>query len=206
MKRLLLSILLIAVQHASAQEFHLVFLNKKDDKAYLPDEDVKKLMDGHMANINRLAQEGKLWAAGPFDGGGGLFIFKTSSLEDVKSWILTDPAVKAERWNVEIFPYQPRTGSVCAVGEKYEMTNYFFIRYASTKRGNDAPHTDYLASSFGNTRIAEGLLGEAGGSILVLREEPATEILEKDPSVRDGLLTYAVKKIFIARGSFCEPK
>jgi uncharacterized protein YciI len=200
MKKLCVLLLLMYCFQAAGQEFHLVFLNK----AVLPEEEVKKLMDGHMANINQLAKEGKLWAAGPFDGGGGIFIFKTASLDDVKSWILTDPAVKAERWNVEIFPYRPRTGSVCMVGEKYEMTNYLLIRYSPKRAGSD--HRDYLGSSFGTSIIAEGDLGEGAGSIVVLREEPKTSVLDQDPAVKSASLTYAVKKLFIARGSFCEPK
>lgn len=206
MRKLCVLLLVMSCFLASGQEFHLVFLNKKEDKAALPEEEVKKLMDGHMANINQLAKEGKLWAAGPFDGGGGIFIFKTASLEDVKRWILTDPAVKAERWNVEIFPYRPRTGSVCMVGEKYEMTNYFFIRYSPKRAGSDQDHRDYLRSSFGTNVIAEGELGEGAGSMVVLREEPETRTLDLDPAVKSALLTYTVKKLFIARGSFCEPK
>lgn len=206
MKKLCALLLFMYCLQAAGQEFHLVFLNKKEDKAALPEEEVKKLMDGHMANMNRLAKEEKLWAAGPFDGGGGIFIFKTASLDDVKSWILTDPAVKAERWNVEIFPYRPRTGSVCMVGEKYEMTNYFFVRYSPKRAGSDQGHRNYIGSSFGTNVIAEGELGEGVGSILVLKEEPQPTILDQDPAVKNSSLTYAVKKLFIARGSFCELK
>jgi uncharacterized protein YciI len=206
MKKLLVIILVMCCVNASAQEFHLVFLNKKEDKTTLPEEEVKKLMDGHMANINRLSKEGKLWAAGPFDGGGGIFVFKTSSLEDVKSWMLTDPAVKAGRWNVEMFPYWPRTGSVCVVGEGYEMTHYSFIRYSQKQVDADKGHSEYLQSVFGNHIIAEGHLGEGSGSILVLREEPAKEVLDQDPALKNSSLTYTVKKLYIARGSFCEPK
>lgn len=187
-----------------AQEFHLVFLNKKEDKAVLPEEEVKKLMDGHMANIERLAKEGKLWAAGPFEGGGGIFIFKTKSLDEVRGWISTDPAVAANRWNVEIFPYLPRSGSVCTVGEGYTMTNYFFVRYAVTSTKSDATqlHLDHLK---GSTKvIAEGGLGSNQGSILVLSEEPTIEWMNADPAVKNGSLLPSMKKLYIAKGSFCE--
>ncbi len=206
MKRIYVLMLVICFQQTVAQEFHLVFLNKKEDKAVLPEDEVKKLMDGHMANINRLAKEGKLWAAGPFDGGGGIFLFKTSSMEDVKSWILTDPAVKAERWSVEIFPYYPRTGSVCSVGENYEMTNYFFVRYWSKQATPDNAHREYILTTFNGRVVAEGQLGEGNGSILVLRDEPQSTDLDQDPSVKGSRMSYSLKKLFIAKGSFCEPK
>jgi uncharacterized protein YciI len=208
-KVLTISILLMLCQPLRAQEFHIVFLNKKEDKAALPEEEVKKLMDGHMANINRLAKEGKLWAAGPFDGGGGLFIFKTSSMEDVRGWILTDPAVAAGRWNVEIFPYVPRSGSVCSVGENYVMTNYFFVRYTMAPGKSDAVeiHRNYIAGSGKQaTVVAEAGLGEGNGSILVLGEEPAKEWLNGDPSVKAGNLVPSLKKLYIAKGPFCEPR
>ena len=63
-----------------------VFLNKRTDLPALPKEESDKLMEGHMANIERLAKEGKLVVAGPFEGGGGIFVLKTNSVEEAKSW------------------------------------------------------------------------------------------------------------------------
>ncbi|MEO6656193.1 MAG: YciI family protein [Pyrinomonadaceae bacterium] len=54
---------------------------------------------GHMANIGRLADEGKLAVAGPFEkndkGYRGLYIFNVTTLEDAKKIVETDPAVKS---------------------------------------------------------------------------------------------------------------
>jgi len=188
-----------------AQEFHIVFLNKKEDKANLPEEEVKKLMDAHMANIERLAKEGKLWAAGPFEGGGGIFIFKSASAQDVRNWIQTDAAVAAGRWNVEILPYLPRIGSVCTVGEGYEMTNYFFVRYAAGPATRDMleAHNQYLNSK---AIIAEGGFGDGNGRMTVFKEDPTATWLNEDPAVKGGYFVPGMKKLFIARGSFCEAR
>lgn len=203
---LLLTALFLGGWNLSAQDFHLVFLNQRADKPELPESEVKKLMEGHMANINRLASEGKLWAAGPFDGGGGIFIFKTSSLQDVKDWVLTDPAVQAGRWNVEMFPYFPRTGSVCRVGETYEMTHYFFVRFTGPSNRTEE-HRNYIASSsMKESVITEAGLGDGNGSILILKEEPSSTWLNDNPAVKDGKWSPVLKKLYIARGSFCEPK
>ena len=79
MKKLLLPILLIICATSFAQnKFTFVFLNNKADKAVLSKEEVDKIMEGHMANINKMAKEGKLIAAGPFEGGGGIFIFNST--------------------------------------------------------------------------------------------------------------------------------
>jgi uncharacterized protein YciI len=51
---------------------------------------------GHFANINRLAKEGKLALAGPFDGVDGwrgLFVMATSDIEEARGWVATDPVV-----------------------------------------------------------------------------------------------------------------
>jgi uncharacterized protein YciI len=198
---------------AQTPEHIFVFLNKKADKAELPEEEVKKIMDGHMANINRLAKEGKLIAAGPFDGGGGIFIFKSNSIEQVHEWLKTDPGVQANRWNVEVLPYYPRLGSVCAVGESYKMVTYQFIRYTPniTKYNiNQLPlifnkHHDYLNTLRGSEKvITEAIFGDSDGGILVIDGELTQEVIEKDPAVMEGLLDVDVKKLWIAKGAFCE--
>lgn len=54
---------------------------------------------GHMKNIGRLADEGKLAVAGPFMKNDknyrGLYIFNLTNLEDAQKLVETDPAVKA---------------------------------------------------------------------------------------------------------------
>ena len=68
-------------------------------------EETKKLQEGHMANINRLAESGKLVLAGPFIDGGdrrGVFIFKVDTLQEAQTLTETDPAVKAGRLKIEL--------------------------------------------------------------------------------------------------------
>ena len=167
-----------------------------------------------MANISRLAQEGKLIAAGPFEGGGGIFIFNTTSVEEATSWLSTDPGVQANRWNVEILPYTPRTGSVCKANPPYEMVNYHFIRFTAIVTKSTAQnypdilkrHDEYIKAKFSSTGniITEGIFGDADGGILVLKGDLQKEIFDTDPGVQEALLQVDVKKLFIAKGSFCE--
>ena len=62
-------------------------------------EEKSNLFKGHMANINRLAQEGKLVVAGPFLKNDrnyrGIYIFNVSTIEEAKVLVATDPAIKA---------------------------------------------------------------------------------------------------------------
>jgi uncharacterized protein YciI len=215
MIKLLSALFIVFSQALFAQtpELIFVFLNSRTDKAVLPEAEVKKIMDGHMANIERLAKEGKLISAGPFDGGGGIFIFKSKSIEQVNEWLKTDPGVVANRWRVEVLPYFPRVGSACAVGEPYEMVTYQFIRYIpNIAKFNiqDAPqifkkHDDYLKGIIktGNA-AAEGIFGDSEGGILVVKGDLQNEVIETDPAVREGLLEVQIKKLWIAKGAFCE--
>src|SRR3989339_527286 len=95
---------------ANAQPYLFVFLNTNPNKPVLPKEQVDSIMAGHMANIGRLAKEGKLLIAGPFYDGGGIFVLATASKDTAWEWLRTDPGVRANRWNIELLPYHPRRG------------------------------------------------------------------------------------------------
>ncbi|MCB9188913.1 MAG: hypothetical protein H6600_08115 [Flavobacteriales bacterium] len=65
--------------------------NRPEDKQL-----IDSLQSAHMANIGKLANEGKLVLAGPFYGDGdlrGIYIFDTDSIEEAASWTATDPAI-----------------------------------------------------------------------------------------------------------------
>jgi uncharacterized protein YciI len=62
-------------------------------------EESAKAFAGHMANINRLAKEGKLVVAGPFMNNDknyrGIFVFNVDTIEAAKALVDSDPAVQA---------------------------------------------------------------------------------------------------------------
>ena len=67
-----------------------------------------KIQEGHMANITRLYEAGKIKVAGPFGDDGdwrGIFIFDAATKEEVEQLLKTDPAVAAGRLNYEIHPW-----------------------------------------------------------------------------------------------------
>ncbi|KAF2342681.1 YciI family protein [Flavobacterium tistrianum] len=72
-------------------------------------EESKKLFEGHMANIGKLAKEGKLVVAGPFMKNDrnyrGIFIFNVETIEEAKTFIATDPAIKANLLEAELTPW-----------------------------------------------------------------------------------------------------
>lgn len=212
--RILVTLLLLTTAHVlQAQNHTFVFLNAKKDKAELPKEEVDKIMAGHMANIQRLAKEGKLIAAGPFDGGGGIFIFNSTSIDQTREWLATDPGVQANRWNVEVFPFYIQAGSICAAKEPYEMVTYAFVRYVAQVTKFTAPtypeifkrHDDYIRelAKTGNVLLA-GNFGQYEGGILIMKGDVQREVPENDPGVKELLMEFTQLKLWIAKGSFCE--
>jgi uncharacterized protein len=108
--------------HASGTPFEfdsfiLVLLVRPEKAPDLPKAELDKLQEGHMANMKRLADEGKLFKAGPtedFSGRNirGIFILKTDSLEQAREWVATDPSVKAGRLAPEFLKWFVQKGSL----------------------------------------------------------------------------------------------
>lgn len=71
-------------------------------------EEAKELMKAHLANINRMADEGTLVVAGPFLDDGplrGIYIFRVETVEEARALTATDPAVQAGRLVMELHPW-----------------------------------------------------------------------------------------------------
>lgn len=97
--------------------FFLVLLVRPANAPEMPKAELDKLQEGHMANMRRLADEGKLFKAGPvedFSGRNvrGIFILKTDSLDQAKEWVATDPSVKAGRLAPEFMKWFVQKGSL----------------------------------------------------------------------------------------------
>jgi len=72
-------------------------------------EERVKFFEGHMANINKLANEGKLTLAGPFMKNDrnyrGIYIFNVETIEEAQSLVNLDPAVQAKIFEAELTPW-----------------------------------------------------------------------------------------------------
>jgi len=72
------------------------------------------IQKGHLENITRLYNEGKIDIAGPMMHDGdlrGIFVFNSDSYEEVQQLCSTDPAIKSGRLVVEIYPWYAQKGS-----------------------------------------------------------------------------------------------
>ncbi len=84
-----------------------VFVMLKTGKAEITDESRRKeIFDGHFANMGRLAKEGLLVAAGPFEDPAkikrGFFIFNVTTVEEAKKLVESDPGVESGIFDYEL--------------------------------------------------------------------------------------------------------
>lgn len=77
----------------------LCLLKTGPKDAEIKGKERQDIFAGHFANISRLAGEGKLAVAGPFDnndkGWRGLYIFNVATIEEAEKLVVLDPAVRA---------------------------------------------------------------------------------------------------------------
>lgn len=87
-----------------------VFVILKTGPARITDQQVlDSLFRGHLRNIERLVNEGKIIVAGPFGKNDktyrGLFVFDVATVEEVETILQTDPTIRAGIFETEIYPW-----------------------------------------------------------------------------------------------------
>lgn len=76
-------------------------------------EEMARIQEGHLANIRKMAETGKLIVAGPIGDNGdlrGIFIFKAKSPDEVRDLVNQDPAIQSGRLIVELHPWYAAAG------------------------------------------------------------------------------------------------
>jgi len=94
------------------RQYVVAFLYKGPNPVDDPEES-KKMMKGHLANIQRLHDEGKIILAGPYLSKTdlrGYFLFDTDSVDAAKAWCDTDPAISAGVFRVDLHPWYSAKG------------------------------------------------------------------------------------------------
>lgn len=80
------------------KKYVMAFLLRGDRGSEYTPEQRQEIQAGHMANIGKMADLGKLIVAGPFFGNDdlrGIYIFNVQSIEEAKTLTETDPAIQA---------------------------------------------------------------------------------------------------------------
>ncbi len=101
-----------AAENLEADEYgmrtYVIALLKTGPDRSHSQEAAQEIQRGHMAHINKMADEGHLILAGPFMGGGdlrGIFLFDTDSVEEAEALTAQDPAVQSGRLEMELITW-----------------------------------------------------------------------------------------------------
>lgn len=179
-----------------------VFLNTNPDKEVLDSCRIAELQAKHLANIERLYQEGKIIAAGPFYSGGGLFVFKEKSLLAVEKLVQTDPAIAANRFKLEIYPLEISFGKIAPYTKPLEMTTLVFIRLSENAKIKTKKQLKVLHRKFGKQiRFSAYFMNEKGGFV-VLDADFNTVKEELEKGVNSWANVLSVKQLYVAEGTF----
>lgn len=215
----ILTILLFASTSFSQTNADLffVFLNNNPNKEQLSENKVEELQKKHMDNISALSKEGHLFAAGPLDGGGGIFILHADDIEQARALLRTDPAIEANRFNIEIYPFNITNGNMIGAKKPYEMVTYQLVRlFPNTATDFDINRINYTNRLFMSDLdnkydklVVHGWFGEqmGDGSVLIMKatdKQDAINTLEEHPAVISGDLEFTVTPLYIAKGTFGE--
>jgi uncharacterized protein YciI len=93
-------------------QYVMGFLKKGPNWSTGTKEEGARIQELHLANIRKMAEDGKLIIAGPFTDNGdirGVFIFKVP-MEEARAAAEQDPAIKAGRLVLELHPWYAAQG------------------------------------------------------------------------------------------------
>src|SRR5262245_9781991 len=187
--------------------------------------EIQKIQEGHMANITRMAQLGKLFAAGPILDNGdlrGIFIFRNTSEDEARALAAEDPAIKAERLKLEILPWFGSKGIGVRAMEEYKKNpkmNWTMKKYhlALLKSGlqTERPAADAQKTQLDHLLYIRRLMDEgkmlAAGpftksgllrGLFVFNTESMDEAKawsESDPAVKAGRLVPEIHPWLVAK-------
>lgn len=128
---LVVTVLLCNENQTFAQDktnHYFTFLITNPNRPEISDEKAEEIQAAHIANIDRLKEEKIMIFASPFDGGGGVFIYQTKSIEETLHHLNTDPAIKAKRHITETYAFNFDKGRIGETPPKVEWTTYSFIK------------------------------------------------------------------------------
>ena len=218
-KNILAGIVLLAVMptFAIAQPqngYYFVFLNSNPNRVELREEQRDSLQKGHLQNIIRLWKTGKLVAAGPFEHGGGIFIFKAGSISEVQDSLQTDPAIRANRFILEVYLMEFITGGTCMVPENAEMVCHNFLRLELKDNPNlDQPPQPRLRLEVLSEQLSKDdwkpiatcwFTGRMEGIVILDPVKQTAGESVAQPFIDEDMWKADVKKLWIAKGVFCE--
>ena len=187
----------------------------------------ESLQAGHMANIKKMAEKGKLMAAGPIGDTGqlrGIFIFRADSITEIKPLAEADPAIQASRLKIDYRTWwgQKGIGETFAAAHKknpemkVEMTQYQLVFLLSgpkaiSNSGKELEklqekHLEHIFKMLDKKKatVAGPFMEDTElRGIMVFQVgsvEEAKRLAEEDPAVKAGRLKVEIHPWWVANG------
>ena len=233
MKRALLSTLLVCtvVSNCFSQtqqksdpaskliQFHMALLKRVPQSSTTPAASVNEaLHQQHVTYVLSLLESGRAVIAGPIQNDpelAGIYIFRSKSAEEAKSWAMADPQVAAGNLTVEMHPWWSEDVMKKMSNPPKLMTAYLAFLVRGDKWTPDkTPETEAIQKAHleNINRLAEmkklvvaGPFGDNGTlrGIFVFRVaslEEARALAETDPAVKAGRLALIFHPWMVPEG------
>jgi len=229
MKRILVfSLLACSATFAQQQQppagralYYFGFLESPPDRPKWSAEESKAKQAAHLAHINKMADMGKLVAAGPFVDGGklrGVFVFKGENLEEITALANQDPLVQANALKLTLHPWWGPPD----IGEEYKRMQKASggqMQDSMMRAGTCIVRGD--ASAWKPGELTKALLATPkvlaagafpGGNdplgVLVVEAQEAEAVktlVSANPAFASGKLTCEFHPWMFAKGTFSKP-
>lgn len=214
-KAIIIIFILIAFSKLSfGDNYYFVFLNTNPNRENISEEEEKLIQTKHLLNIDSLYNIGKLVAAGSFEGGGGIFVLVAPDMDSAQNIVNSDPVIRKNRFNIEIFEFTISRGKIHQPLQPFEMVYFYTLRFnakENTQISEEVYKNAYMRHLALNEPIKDSILidgsfGKENGIIQLFNfstEEKLYPIINNDPFINQGLYKAEIRKLWIAKGTFC---
>ncbi len=105
--------------HEATNVYYVVFLRPDPARKPIAKEEGERIQTAHMKNIFKMAEDGMLAAAGPFENDpppvSGVFVMKAKSIDDARRLASADPTVLEHRNTIDVHAWRAPAG----IGDEY---------------------------------------------------------------------------------------
>ena len=196
-------------QVGGLSRYYVAFLRPDPARKTLSNQEAERIQAAHMANIHKMADDGVLVSAGPFEDTphtiSGIFIFKVDSKQHALSIALKDPTVLEHRNTIDVHEWEGPAG----IGDEYtrlhrldpktpeNMQVHPFCMLFKNKAVGLPKELVMAHERSVETLLADGKLSAAGrvngedelAGLVVFRAismDEAQRLLGEDPAVKAG--------------------
>jgi uncharacterized protein YciI len=193
------------------ERYFLAFLRPDPNRTHIEKAERDRIQAAHMANIQKMAADGVLIAAGPMEDKAptisGIFVLQAPSLAEAKRIVFRDPTVVEKRNSADVHTWMGPKGIGVAYfqwrkahpGAEDVMAVHALCLLVRGPAWKDDPQSDGEHAVFIDSLRRVGLLSAAGNTegdpelfaLCVFKSdsvEDAQRIIGQDPAVRSGRL------------------